>query len=138
MKKYPHLSNAGEMPPFPAKTWMTPTDDTWRQRCTVFNAYFSFVFSHPKLCTDPLVLKMFERTEEAEDWTPSLDFPDLTEEEEEERYRFLDISDKMKIGYIDRGESDKPLVLFVHGFPGMNDKVSLFRSDDSLRYSVVF
>lgn len=57
---------------------------------------------------------MFARTAEAEAWRP---VGILTEEEEERRYKFVDIEGGVRIGYIEDGDSTRPLVLFVHGFP---------------------
>ncbi len=103
------------LPPFPAKTWKTPTDADWRTRCIMFNGHFAALFGNARLRSDPEVARTFARTAEAENWRPSPDV--LTEEQEDKRYRFVEVDNGLRIGYIEEGNPTAPLVLFVHGFP---------------------
>lgn len=104
------------MPPFPAKTWTTPTDAVWMERCSALNAYFHAALSRPRLAQDQGLRETFERTPDAEDWEPVVVGTVATEEDEEERFKFVD-ANGLRFGYIDKGNVEDPLVLFVHGFP---------------------
>ena len=105
------------IPAFPAKTWTAPSDAVWKERCSTLNAYFHAVLSKPRLAGDAKLKETFARTADAQDWAP-VDVPNVaTEEDERERFRFVDLDGGMRIGYIDKGDPSHPLVLFVHGFP---------------------
>jgi pimeloyl-ACP methyl ester carboxylesterase len=107
-----------DLPPFPGKTWMTPSDAVWKERCSALNAYFHAVFSRPLLASNESVMAMFARSDGAEDWVPTASpINDVTEEDEKDRFKYVDIDTGIRIGYIDKGDSSLPLVLFVHGFP---------------------
>jgi hypothetical protein len=110
-----HPLEAKALQPFPGKTWTTPSEQDWKTRCVVLNGYFAGVMNSQTLRNDAEVKQCFARTAEAEPWTPPSS--DLTEEQEDRRYRFVDLEGGVRIGYIEEGDQSKPLVLFVHGFP---------------------
>jgi pimeloyl-ACP methyl ester carboxylesterase len=110
--RYPDV--AAKLPAFPAKTWLAPSAEDWKLRCVMLTGYFGFVFASPQLSKDAEVRSLFARTAEAEAWRP---VGILTDQDEEKRYRYVDIPSGVRIGYIEEGDSARPLVLFVHGFP---------------------
>lgn len=94
---------------------MAPSEADWKLRCVALTGYFAAVFADPVLAADAEVQRMFARNDEAEPWTPPA--TDLSEADEEARYRYVDLPTGVRIGYIEAGDATKPLVLFVHGFP---------------------